>query len=90
MSTALGPHLQMAELARHLALMYEADKNLDLGQLVSHYVDEVDVNVQSDVFDHSSFVGRIRDGLAAEATLAGDCRRRDYLLAVVEALDGRG
>lgn len=86
MSTALGPYVQMVQLARQMALMYQADTNLDLVSLVSHFSEEVDVNVRSDAFDHQGFVDRIRDALSSEAAVAGDGRRGDFLRAVVETL----
>lgn len=88
MSVALGPYVQMVKLAQQMALMYHADRNLDLGSLVSHYVEEVEVNVRSDAFDHLGFIERIRDELSSEAGLAGNSRRGEYLEAVVTALHG--
>ena len=87
MSAAFGPYVQMVKLAQQMAVMYQADGNLDLEPLVSHYVDEVKVNVRSDAFDHQGFIDRIREALSAEATRAGDSRRGIYLRSVVEALD---
>lgn len=86
MSTALGPYVQMVKLAQQMALMYQADRNLDLGSLVAHYAEEVEVNVRSDVFDHLGFIDRIRDELSREAGFVGDSRRSEYLKAVVTAL----
>ncbi|TCQ25775.1 hypothetical protein [Rhizobium sp. PP-CC-3G-465] len=86
MSAALGPYVQMVKLAQQMALMYQADRNLDLGLLVSHYVEEVEVNVRSDTFDHLGFIDRIRGELSSEAAQAGDGRRGEYLRMVVEAL----
>ncbi|KQR70836.1 hypothetical protein ASG25_03205 [Rhizobium sp. Leaf384] len=87
MSTALGPYVQMVKLAQHMASAYQADGNLDLEPLVSHYVEEVEVNVRSDAFDHQGFIDRIRDALSVESLQAGDCRRGTYLRAVVRELD---
>jgi hypothetical protein len=76
----------MIKLAQTMASVCEADRNLDLALLVAHYIDEVEVNVQSDAFDHLGFVESIRDALATEARRAGDDRGGDYLRAVVDAL----
>ena len=87
MSTSLGPCVQMIKLAQTMALVCQADGNLDLGLLVAHYIDEVEVNVRSDAFDHLGFVESIRAALVTEASLAGDGRRGDYLRAAAEALN---
>lgn len=86
MTASLGPYVQMIKLAQTMASVCQADRNLDLTLLVSHYLEEVEVNIRSDAFDHLGFVGRIRDALVGEAAISGDGRRGDYLRAVVEAL----
>lgn len=88
MSAKLGPHVQMVKLAREMALRYEKDKNLELGPLLSHYLDEVEVNIASDTFDHLGFMASIRDKLQPGALVA-DGRRREFLRAAAKALDER-
>jgi len=86
MSAKLGPHVQMVKLAREMALRYEKDKNLALVPLLSHYLDEVDVNIASDTFDHLGFMAFIRDELHPSTA---DGRQADFLRAAAEALDER-
>ena len=88
MSAKLGPHVQMAKLGREMALRYEKDKNLELEPLLVHYLDEDEVNIASDTFDHLGFMASIRDELQPGA-LVVDGRRREFLRAAAEALDER-
>lgn len=89
MSAKLGPYVQMVKLAREMALRYEKDRNLALQPLLSHYLDEVEVNIASDAFDHRGFMENIRDDLRPEAQAANDCRRTAFLQAAADALDAR-
>jgi hypothetical protein len=89
MSAKLGPYVQMVKLAREMALRYEKDRNLTLGPLLSHYLDEVDINIASDTFDHRGFMECIRDDLRPELHTAPDCRRTAFLKAAADGLDVR-
>ncbi len=86
MSERLGPFMQMGILAERMASVYQMDRNLELGPHLSHYMDEVDVNIAADRFDHIGFMTRIRDRVEAGLTRAGEPRQRDFLQAVSEAL----
>jgi len=87
MSAKLGPYVQMVKLAREMALRYEKDTNLALRPLLAHYLDEVDVNIASDTFDHLGFVANIRDQIQPGNSAADDDRRTAFLRAAAEALD---
>lgn len=89
MSAKLGPHVQMVKLAREMALRYEKDRNLALGPFLSHYLDEVDVNIASDTFDHLGFMESIRAELQPKNLADADDRRTAFLRAAAEALDAR-
>ncbi|MGF9562322.1 hypothetical protein [Neorhizobium sp. JUb45] len=89
MSAKLGPHVQMVKLAREMALRYQKDKNLSLEPFLSHYLDEVDVNIASDTFDHLGFMESIRDEIQPGPQVAADDRRTAFLRAAAEALDAR-
>lgn len=89
MSAKLGPYVQMVKLAREMALRYDKDKNLALEPLLAHYLDEVDVNIASDAFDHRGFMETIRDDLRPGDATAADCRRTAFLQAAADGLDAR-
>ena len=89
MSAKLGPYVQMVKLAREMALRYEKDRNLSLQPLISHYLDEVEVNIASDAFDHRGFMENIRDDLRPRTPAIADCRRTAFLQAATDALDAR-
>jgi hypothetical protein len=84
-----GPHVQMGTLAEQMAARYQKDTNLDLESHLAHYMEEVEVNIKADGFDHIGFMNKISGRLTT--TLAGtiDPRRRDFLQAVVIALQDR-
>ena len=89
MNSKLGPHVQMVKLAREMALRYDKDRNLALDPLLSHYLDEVDINIASDTFDHRGFMESIRDDIRPAAPAAADCRRTAFLQAAADGLDTR-
>lgn len=89
MSATFGPYVQMGKIAQQMAAQYQKDANLKLGPLVAHFMDEVDVNVASDAFDHCGFMEKIRDPLKIASDAATDGRRKAFLQAVVAALDDR-
>ncbi|MEB2846967.1 hypothetical protein GAO09_16390 [Rhizobiales bacterium RZME27] len=89
MSAKLGPYVQMVKLGREMALRYEKDRNLALQPLISHYLDEVEVNIASDAFDHRGFMENIRDDLRPRTPAIADCRRTAFLQAATDALDAR-
>lgn len=88
MTMELGPHVQMVTLAERLAAFYQKDANLALQPLLSHYMDEVEVNIASDTFNHQGFINRIREALEVTATATVE-RRSDFLQAIVLALKAR-
>lgn len=89
MSVGCGPYVQMGKLAQQMASRYEADKKLALQPLLAHYMDEVEVNVASDKFDHSGFMDNIRGPLQITADGTTEPRRKEFLMAVVDALNLR-
>jgi hypothetical protein len=88
MTTELGPHVQMATLAERMATCYQKDANLALKPLLAHYMDEVEINIASDRFNHLGFINRIRTSLALAAASAA-ARRSEFLHAVIVALEKR-
>jgi hypothetical protein len=89
MSRELGPYVQMGRLAEQMAARYQMDPHLDLEPLVAHFMEEVDVNVASDKFDHSGFMKNIRGPLESAASAASHPRRKEFLRSVVDALTDR-
>jgi hypothetical protein len=89
MSAEFGPYVQMRKLAQQLAIHYQKDANLTLSPLLAHFMDEVEVNVASDVYDHAGFMEKIREPLTVDAGMTLDDRRREFLSAVAEALHHR-
>ncbi len=89
MSTEFGPYVQMRKLAQQMAIQYQKDTNLALGPLLVHFMDEVEVNVASDRYDHSGFMERIREPLNLDAEMTLDQRRKEFLHAVLDALKDR-
>ncbi|AYD00854.1 hypothetical protein [Neorhizobium sp. NCHU2750] len=89
MSATFGPYVQMRKLAQQMAIQYQKDANLSLTPLLAHFMDEVEVNVASDRYDHSGFMERIREPLTLDAEMTLDGRRKEFLLAVAEALNHR-
>ncbi|NTJ42440.1 hypothetical protein G6L28_07485 [Agrobacterium larrymoorei] len=86
MNDRCGPYVQMGILAERMAAMYQMDKNLELAPHLLHYMDEVDVNIASDSFDHVGFMTKIRDRVESGVLKATESRRRDFLRAVSGAL----
>lgn len=86
MNNRFGPHVQMGILAERMAAMYEMDKNLELGSHLSHYMDEVEVNIAADSFDHTGFMTKIRERVESDVHKATGDRSRDFLRAVSSAL----
>lgn len=89
MSTEFGPYIQMRKLAQQMAIQYQKAPDIDLAPLLAHFMDEVEVNVASDRFDHSGFMERIRAPLTLDADVTLDHRRTEFLKAVADALEER-
>ncbi|WP_143523500.1 hypothetical protein [Pararhizobium arenae] len=89
MSTEFGPYVQMRKLAQQMAIQYQKDTGLSLAPLLAHFMDEVEVNVASDHFDHSGFMEKIRGPLTLDAEVTLDPRRKEFLTAVAGALEER-
>ncbi|MFK0383698.1 hypothetical protein [Agrobacterium sp. NPDC090273] len=89
MSNQCGPYVQMGTLAEQMAGRYQMDANLALDSHLSHYMDEVAVNVAADSFDHVGFMNNIRDRLKLTLASTISPRRREFLDAVVIALQER-
>lgn len=84
-----GPYVQMGTLAEQMATHYQMDANLEFEPHLAHYMDEVEVNIKADSFDHVGFMTRIADRLKATLEVVSDPRRREFLSAVVVALQHR-
>ncbi len=82
-----GPHVQMGTLAEQMAARYQMDTNLELASHLAHYMEEVEVNIKADSFDHIGFMDKICGRLIM--TAAADSRRQEFLNAVVVALKQR-
>ncbi|TDK39828.1 hypothetical protein E2F50_06365 [Rhizobium deserti] len=89
MSSECGPYLQMGKLAQQLANHFQKDPNLALEPLLAHFMEEVEVNLAADTFDHAGFIQRIQNPLKIAANATGKPRRKQFLLAMVDALNGR-
>lgn len=89
MSAEFGPYVQMRKLAQQMAIQYQKDANLALAPLLAHFMDEVEVNVASDRYDHVGFMERIRTPLNLDAEMTLDQRRKEFLHAVADALQER-
>ncbi|EUB95567.1 hypothetical protein PMI07_002055 [Rhizobium sp. CF080] len=89
MTAEFGPYIQMRKLAQQMAIQYQKDPDIDLTPLLAHFMDEVEVNVASDRFDHSGFMEKIRGPLKIDAEVTLDHRRKEFLKAVAEALQER-
>lgn len=55
-----GPYVQMGTLAEQMATRYRMDPNLALEPHLLHYMEEVEVNIAADSFDHVGFMDKIR------------------------------
>lgn len=89
MSETYGPHAQMATLAERMAAHYQTDSNLELGPHLSHYMQEVEVNIAAHSFDHVGFMNKIHDRLEKTLVATSNPRRHEFLQAVIGALRGR-
>lgn len=89
MSAEFGPYVQMRKLAQQMAIQYQKDKNLSLEPLLAHFMEEVEVNLASDRYDHAGFMERIRGPLDTDAEMTLDIRRKEFLHAVADALQER-
>lgn len=89
MSTEFGPYIQMRKLAQQMAIQYQKDCDIALEPLLAHFMEEVEVNVASDKFDHAGFMERIREPLTHDAEVTLDDRRKAFLKAVSSALGER-
>lgn len=84
-----GPHAQMGMLAEQMASRYQKDANLELKPHLSHYMDEVEVNIAADRFDHVGFMNKIHGRLTTTLAATVDPRSREFLQALVAALQER-
>jgi hypothetical protein len=89
MTAEFGPYIQMRKLAQQMAIQYQKDPDIDLVPLLAHFMDEVEVNVASDRFNHSGFMEKIRGPLKLDAEVTLDQRRKEFLKAVADALQER-
>ncbi|TWF54814.1 hypothetical protein [Neorhizobium alkalisoli] len=89
MSVEFGPYIQMRKLAQQMAIQYQKDAKLALAPLLAHFMDEVEVNVASDQYDHAGFMERMRAPLQLDAEVTLDPRRKEFLQAVADALQDR-
>jgi hypothetical protein len=86
MSLHFGPFVQMGKLAEYMAQSYQMDRHLALQPLIAHFMEEVDINIASDTFDHTGFMNHLRRRLEASAETATDPRRQEFLQGVVSCL----
>ncbi len=89
MSAEFGPYIQMCTLAQQMAAQYQKDANLALAPFLKHFMDEVEVNVAADAFNHLGFMEKIRDPVELGAENTSDPRRKEFLQALAAALDER-
>ncbi|KXG85401.1 hypothetical protein [Agrobacterium bohemicum] len=89
MSEKYGPYVQMGTLAEQMAAHYQTDANLELGPHLSHYMEEVEVNIAAHSFDHVGFMSKIHDRLEKTLLATSAPRRNAFLQAVVAALRDR-
>lgn len=89
MSAEYGPYVQMCTLAQQMAVQYQKDTNLALAPFLKHFMNEVEVNVAADTFDHLGFMEKIRDPVELGAEKASDARRKQFLEALASALNER-
>lgn len=89
MNDEYGPHRQMGTLGEQMAKSYQTDANLELEPHLSHYMEEVEVNIAADRFNHVGFMEKILGRL--QTTLAGNVspRAKEFLEAAVSALQKR-
>ncbi|OAE49648.1 hypothetical protein [Agrobacterium tumefaciens] len=84
-----GPYVQMSTLGERMAACYQTDNNLALEPHLAHYMDEVEVNIAADRFDHLGFLNRISSRLQVTLAATTNGRRREFLEAVIASLKDR-
>lgn len=84
-----GPYAQMATLGEQMSNRYQRDENLELEPYLSHYMDEVEVNIAADSFDHVGFMNKILVRLKMVLAAAEEPRRQEFLHAMIIALQER-
>jgi len=84
-----GPYVQMATLGEQMANRYQMDENLELGPHLAHYMEEVEVNISADRFNHVGFMEKILGRLKSIPDAADERRRQEFLQAVSVALQER-
>ena len=89
MSETYGPYVQMGTLAERMAAHFQTDVNLELNAHLSHYMDEVEVNIAAHSFDHLGFMQKINDQLETTLAVTTAPRRKEFLSAVIAALHDR-
>ncbi|WP_421360363.1 hypothetical protein [Agrobacterium rosae] len=89
MSENYGPYVQMGTLAERMAAHYQTDANLELGPHLSHYMEEVEVNIAAHSFDHVGFMNKIHDRLEKGLMATSSLRHNEFLHAVIAALQDR-
>ncbi|WP_416408074.1 hypothetical protein [Agrobacterium rosae] len=89
MSENYGPYVQMGTLAERMAAHYQTDANLELGPHLSHYMEEVEVNIAAHSFDHVGFMNKIHDRLEKSVMATSNLRHNEFLHAVIAALQDR-
>ncbi|SCX20675.1 hypothetical protein [Agrobacterium rosae] len=89
MSENYGPYVQMGTLAERMAAHYQTDANLELGPHLSHYMEEVEVNIAAHSFDHVGFMNKIHDRLEKSVMATSSLRHNEFLHAVIAALQDR-
>lgn len=86
MSQNFGPFVQMGKLAQYMAQSYQMDCQLALQPLLAHFMEEVEVNIASDRFDHADFMNKLRRPLEIAAESASDPRRKAFLQGVANCV----
>ncbi|WP_113225630.1 hypothetical protein [Agrobacterium cavarae] len=84
-----GPYAQMATLGEQMANRYQMDENLELEPHLAHYMEEVEVNIAADSFNHVGFMNKILVRLKSVAAADDEPRRQEFLQAVTVALQER-
>ncbi|MDQ1184935.1 hypothetical protein [Agrobacterium larrymoorei] len=89
MINEFGPYAQMATLGEQMANRYQMDENLELGPHLAHYMEEVEVNIAADRFNHVGFMEKILERLKSTPEATDERRRQEFLQAVSVALQER-
>ncbi|KQR32057.1 hypothetical protein ASF91_10705 [Rhizobium sp. Leaf155] len=84
-----GPYAQMATLGEQMANRYQMDENLELEPHLAHYMEEVEVNIAADSFNHVGFMNKILVRLKSAPAADDEPRRQEFLQAVTVALQER-